>query len=56
MAPTRSQVLLALADGETGKEEITLHDIEISTVNLKKNILALKAFYDDNDLEITTVV
>lgn len=56
MAPTRSQVLLALADGETGKEEVTLQAIEMSMINLQKNILALKAFYSDNDLEVTTTV
>lgn len=56
MAPSRSDVLLALADGEEGKEEITLHNIEISMINQRKNILALKAFYYDNDLEVTTVV
>lgn len=56
MAPTRSQVLLALADGETGKEEVTIQTIEISMINLQKNVLALKAFYSDNDLEVTTTV
>ncbi|XP_032668563.1 glycolipid transfer protein [Odontomachus brunneus] len=56
MAPTRSQILLALADGEMGKEEITLHNIEMSLINLKKNVLALKTFYDDNELEVTTTV
>lgn len=56
MAPTRSQILLALADGEMGKEEITLHNIEMSLINLKKNVLALKVFYDDNELEVITTV
>ncbi|XP_019699703.1 glycolipid transfer protein isoform X2 [Harpegnathos saltator] len=36
MAPTRSQVLLALADGETGKEEITLHNIEVFEASINK--------------------
>ncbi|XP_012228164.1 pleckstrin homology domain-containing family A member 8 [Linepithema humile] len=56
MTPTRSQLLLALADGETGKEEITLHDMELSFISLRKNVLALKTFYDENNLEDITVV
>lgn len=56
MTPTRSQLLLALADGEVGKEEITLYNMELSLINLKKNVLTLKTFYDDHNLEITTVV
>jgi len=56
MTPTRCQLLLALADGKTGKEEIILHDIELSLINLKKNVLILKTFYDENNLEDITIV
>ncbi|XP_012538897.1 glycolipid transfer protein A [Monomorium pharaonis] len=56
MTPSRSQLLLALADGETGKEEVTLSNMELSLVNLRKNVTALKAFYNDHNLEVTTVV
>lgn len=56
MTPTRSQLLLALADGETGKEEVTLHDMEISLISLKKNVLTLKTFYEENNLEDIAVV
>ncbi|XP_011161463.1 glycolipid transfer protein [Solenopsis invicta] len=56
MTPSRSQLLLALADGQMGKEEITLSKMELSLVNLRKNIVALKTFYNDHDLEVSTVV
>lgn len=56
MTPTRSQLLLALADGELNKEEVTLYNMEMSLINLKKNVLALKTFYIDHNLEVTTVV
>jgi len=56
MTPSRSQLLLALADGEIGREEITLSNMELSLINLRKNIIALKTFYNDNNLEVTTVV
>ncbi|KAL6263141.1 hypothetical protein P5V15_005942 [Pogonomyrmex californicus] len=56
MMPTRSQLLLALADGEAGKDEIILRNMELSLVNLRKNIIALRTFYNDHDLEVTTVV
>ncbi|EZA54133.1 hypothetical protein DMN91_001112 [Ooceraea biroi] len=56
MTPTRSQLLLALANGETEKEEVTLRDMELSLINLKKNVVALKTFYSEHDLEVTTVV
>lgn len=56
MTPYRSQLLLSLADGETGKEEIILRDMEVSLINLRKNVLALKEFYDENNLEDLTVV
>lgn len=55
MAPTRSQLLLALADGQSGKEEITLHNMELSLINLRKNVLALERFYNDQNLEVTRV-
>jgi len=56
MTPSRSQLLLALADGETEKEEITLSNMELFLINLRKNVIALKAFYKDHNLEETTVV
>ncbi|KYQ50754.1 Pleckstrin homology domain-containing family A member 8 [Trachymyrmex zeteki] len=56
MTPSRSQLLLALADGETGREEITLSNMELSLTNLRKNVIALKTFYNDHNLEATTVV
>ncbi|XP_024870167.1 glycolipid transfer protein isoform X1 [Temnothorax curvispinosus] len=56
MTPSRSQLLLALADGETGKEEVTLNNMELSLINLRKNVIALKAFYNDHNLEVYTVV
>lgn len=55
MAPTRSQLLLALADGQSGKEEITLYNMELSLINLRKNVLALERFYSDQNLEVTRV-
>lgn len=56
MTPSRSQLLLALADGETGKEEITLSNMELSLINLRKNVITLITFYNDHNLEVTTVV
>ncbi|XP_011066887.1 PREDICTED: pleckstrin homology domain-containing family A member 8 isoform X2 [Acromyrmex echinatior] len=56
MTPSRSQLLLALADGEIGREEITLSNMELFLINLRKNIIALKTFYNDHNLEVTTVV
>lgn len=56
MTPSRSQLLLALADGKPGKEKITLSNMELSLVNLRKNVTALKEFYNDHDLEVITVV
>lgn len=56
MAPSRSQLLLALADGQSGKEEIILYNMELFLINLRKNVLALKTFYNDQNLEVTTVV
>lgn len=56
MTPTRSQLVLALADGELDKEEITLYNMEMSLINLKKNVLALKTFYIDHNLEVSIVV
>jgi len=56
MMPIRSQLLLALANGETEKEEVTLHSMELALINLKKNVLALKTFYNEQNLEVTTVV
>ncbi|XP_072746961.1 glycolipid transfer protein [Anoplolepis gracilipes] len=56
MTPTRSQLLLALADGQPDKEEITLYNMELSLINLKKNVLALKTFYIEQNLEVITVV
>lgn len=56
MTPSRSQLLLALADGETGKEEIILSNMELSLINLRKNIITLITFYNDHNLEVTTVV
>ena len=56
MTPSRSQLLLALADGKIGREEITLSNMELSLINLRKNIIALKTFYNDHNLEVTTVV
>ncbi|KAM0735789.1 Glycolipid transfer protein [Formica fusca] len=56
MTPTRSQLLFALADGQPGKEEVTLYNMELFLINLKKNVLALKKFYNDHDIEVTTVV
>ncbi|CAL1686374.1 unnamed protein product [Lasius platythorax] len=50
MAPTRSQLLLSLADEEPDKEEITLYNMELSLINLKKNVLAIKTFYNDHNL------
>lgn len=55
MAPTRSQLLLALADGQSDKEEITLYNMELSLINLRKNVLALERFYSDQNLEVTRV-
>jgi len=56
MTPSRSQLLLALADGEAEKEKITLSNMELSLINLRKNVIALKAFYNDHNLEMNTVV
>lgn len=56
MTPSRSQLLLALADGKPGKEKITLSNMELSLINLRKNVTALKQFYNDHDLEVITVV
>lgn len=56
MTPTRSQLLLALGNGEATKEEVTLCEMESALINLKKNVLALKIFYSEHDLEVTTVV
>lgn len=56
MTPTRSQLLLALANGEIGKDEIILQDMELSLIGLRKNVLALKTFYDENNLEDISVV
>lgn len=56
MTPSRSQLLLALADGEAGKEDITLSNMKLSLINLRKNVIALKAFYNDHNLEVNTVV
>ncbi|XP_050452446.1 glycolipid transfer protein [Cataglyphis hispanica] len=56
MTPTRSQLLFALADGQPDKEEVTLYNMELFLINLKKNVLALKKFYNDHNLEVTTVV
>lgn len=56
MTPSRSQLLLALADGQLDKEEITLNNMELSLINLRKNVLALQMFYNDQNLEVTTVV
>lgn len=56
MTPTRSQLLLALADGETGREEIILRNMELFLVGLKENVLTLNTFYNDHNLEVITVV
>lgn len=56
MMPTRSQFLLALMNGETGKEEVTLQRVESSLTNLKKNVLALKEFYIEHKLETIKIV
>ncbi|KAH0954860.1 hypothetical protein HN011_010162 [Eciton burchellii] len=56
MMPIRSQLLLALANGETEKEEVTLHSMELALINLKKNVLALKTFYSEQNLEVTSIV
>lgn len=56
MTPTRSQLLFALADEQPDKEEVTLYNMELFLINLKKNVLALKKFYNDHNLEVTTVV
>ena len=55
MTPTCSQLLLSLAD-EPDKEEITLYNMELSLINLKKNVLVLKTFYNDYNLEVITIV
>lgn len=56
MTPSRSQLLLALADGQKGKEEIILRDMESYLPNLKNNVQVLKTFYNYHSLEVTTVV
>ncbi|KAL0108024.1 hypothetical protein PUN28_014945 [Cardiocondyla obscurior] len=56
MTPSRSQLLLSLADGKTGKEEITLRNMEMSLINLRKNVIALKEFYNEHNLEVDIVV
>ncbi|XP_011693652.1 PREDICTED: pleckstrin homology domain-containing family A member 8 [Wasmannia auropunctata] len=56
MTPSRSQLLLSLADGNPGKEDVTLSNMEISLINLRKNVIALKTFYHAHGLEATTVV
>lgn len=56
MTPSRSQLLLALADGEAGKEEIILSNMKLTLINLRKNVIALKTFYNDHNLEVNTVV
>jgi len=54
--PSRSQFLLALAEGEVGKEEIALRNMQMLSVNLRKNVITLKAYYNDHNLEVNTVV
>lgn len=56
MTPSRSQLLLALADGEAEKEEITLSNMKLFLINLRKNVIALKIFYNDHNLEVNTTV
>lgn len=54
--PSRSQFLLSLAEGEVGKEEINLRTLEMLLVNLRKNVINLKAFYIDQNLEVNTTI
>lgn len=56
MVPTRTQLLQALADGETGKEEETLRRMEVYLVNLRTNVTTIQKFYRENDLEDNRVV
>ncbi|XP_012282390.1 glycolipid transfer protein [Orussus abietinus] len=56
LVPTRSQLLLALANGHGNKDDEILSEIEIFLVGLKENVMVLHSFYEQHNLNSIAIV
>lgn len=51
MIPSRSQIFRAISNGYDIEEEILVKNLGRFTKRLKENVMSLKEFYEEHDLE-----